>query len=129
MVHLPAVNTPQFDWCETTLDRHPQPVPPIYQPEVPARFMLEAPWTGSPHQGRRSVEQAARGRRKLFPGLGNTYAALGALETQLTDLPPSPERKANLHLPVDTAEDHGAHGIFDDRAGRLFDPSFLPLTA
>ena len=35
MVHLPAVNTPQFDWCQTTMDRHPQPVPPIYQPEIP----------------------------------------------------------------------------------------------
>ena len=61
----------------------------------------------------------------LFPGLGNTYAALGAWDTQLTDLPISPERKANLHLPVDTTEDHGAHGIFDGRAGGLFDPSFL----
>ena len=61
----------------------------------------------------------------LFPGLGNNYAALGAWDTQLTDLPISPRRKANLHLPVDTTEDHGAHGIFDDRAGGLFDPSFL----
>jgi NAD(P)-dependent dehydrogenase (short-subunit alcohol dehydrogenase family) len=29
MVYLPAVNTPQFDWCKTTLRHHPQPVPPI----------------------------------------------------------------------------------------------------
>ena len=36
MVHLPAVNTTQFGWCQTVLDRHPQPVPPIYQPETAA---------------------------------------------------------------------------------------------
>ncbi len=36
MVHLPAVNTPQFDWCKTTMGDHPQPVAPIYQPETPA---------------------------------------------------------------------------------------------
>ena len=59
------------------------------------------------------------------PDSGNNYAALGAWDTQLTDIPISPRRKANLHLPVDTTEDHGAHGIFDDRAGGLFDPSFL----
>src|SRR5215210_2137826 len=35
-VELPAVNTPQFDHCKMRLPNHPQPVPPIYQPEVPA---------------------------------------------------------------------------------------------
>jgi NAD(P)-dependent dehydrogenase (short-subunit alcohol dehydrogenase family) len=37
MVHLPAVNTPQFGWCKTNMERHAQPVPPIYQPEIPAQ--------------------------------------------------------------------------------------------
>ncbi len=37
MVQLPAVNTPQFDWVLSRLPRRPQPVPPIYQPEVVAR--------------------------------------------------------------------------------------------
>ena len=125
MVHLPAVNTPQFDWCETTLDRHPQPVPPIYQPEVAARFIFKAALNG-----RRTKVVGAWNKLlviagTLFPGLGNNYAALGAWDTQLTDLPLSPWRKSNLHLPVDTADDRGAHGIFDDRAGGLLDPSFL----
>ena len=125
MVHLPAVNTPQFDWCETTLDRHPQPVPPIYQPEVPARFILEAALNGRRTKVVGAWNKLLVVAGSLFPGLGNSYAALGAWDTQLTDLPISPERKANLHLPVDTTEDHGAHGMFDDRAGGLFDPSFL----
>src|SRR5438270_6378377 len=37
IVHLPAMNTPQFTWGRTRLPRHPQPVPPIFQPEVAAR--------------------------------------------------------------------------------------------
>lgn len=125
MVHLPAVNTPQFDWCETTLDRHPQPVPPIYQPEVPARFILAAA-----RDGRRTKVVGTWNKLlvvvgSLFPGLGNNYAALGAWDSQLTDLPISPMRRPNLHLPVDTDHDHGAHGIFDDRAGGVLDPSFI----
>ena len=127
MVHLPAVNTPQFDWCETTLDRHPQPVPPIYQPEVPARFILEAALNGRRTKVVGAWNKLLVAAGSLFPGIGNTYAALGAWDTQLTELPISPERKANLHLPVDTTEDHGAHGIFDNRAGGLFDPSFSVL--
>ncbi|HEX8852257.1 MAG TPA: SDR family oxidoreductase, partial [Pyrinomonadaceae bacterium] len=34
MVQLPALNTPQFSWVKSRLPREPQPVPPIYQPEV-----------------------------------------------------------------------------------------------
>src|SRR6185295_18379833 len=36
MVQLPAMNTPQFDWVKSRLPRQPQPVPPIYQPELAA---------------------------------------------------------------------------------------------
>ncbi len=42
MVHLPALNTPQFEWGRTKLPRHPQPVPPIYQPEVAAAAIVYA---------------------------------------------------------------------------------------
>jgi NAD(P)-dependent dehydrogenase (short-subunit alcohol dehydrogenase family) len=42
MVQLPAVNTPQFEWVLNRLPHHPQPVPPIYQPEVVARAILYA---------------------------------------------------------------------------------------
>jgi len=37
MVQMPALNTPQFDWCRTRMPRKPQPVPPIFEPEVAAR--------------------------------------------------------------------------------------------
>src|SRR5581483_992768 len=42
VAQMPAVNTPQFSWVRSRLPRHPQPVPPIYQPEVAARGVLYA---------------------------------------------------------------------------------------
>lgn len=42
LVQLPAINTPQFDWAKNRLEDHPQPAPPIYQPEVAARAVMKA---------------------------------------------------------------------------------------
>jgi hypothetical protein len=42
VAQMPAVNTPQFTWVLSRLPNHPQPVPPIYQPEVAARGMVFA---------------------------------------------------------------------------------------
>ena len=132
MVHLPAVNTPQFDWCETTLDRHPQPVPPIYQPEIPAKFIVDVAIDGRRSKIVGSWNKMLVLMDSLFPGLGNQYAAIGAWDTQLTDQPVSISRPSNLDKPADDHADAGAHGIFDDKAGGVLDPSFmrtLPATA
>src|SRR6185437_5385006 len=42
VAQMPAVNTPQFSWVLSRLPRHPQPVPPIYQPELAAAGVLYA---------------------------------------------------------------------------------------
>ena len=125
MVHLPAVNTPQFDWCKTTMDHHPQPVPPIYQPEIPAKYIVRVALDGRRSKIVGSWNKLLVTAGRLFPGLGNHYAALGAWDTQLTDEPISPDRPVNLRHPVDTDDDVGAHGIFDAKAGGALDPSFL----
>ena len=125
MVHLPAVNTPQFDWCKTTMDHHPQPVPPIYQPEIPAKYIVRVALDGRRSKIVGSWNKMLVVAGRLFPGLGNHYAALGAWDTQLTDQPVSPDRPVNLRQPADTEDDAGAHGIFDDQAGGALDPSFL----
>jgi NAD(P)-dependent dehydrogenase (short-subunit alcohol dehydrogenase family) len=132
MVHLPAVNTPQFDWCETTLEHHPQPVPPIYQPEIPAKFILAAALDGRRTKVIGSWNKILVLAGRLFPGLGNQYAAIGAWDTQLTDEPIALDRPDNLYKPADDNVDGGAHGQFDAKAGGFFDPSFLkslPTTA
>ena len=46
MVQLPAVNTPQFDWCKSLMPNQSQPVPPIYQPEVAAEAIVYAAYAG-----------------------------------------------------------------------------------
>ena len=132
MVYLPAVNTPQFDWCATTLDRHPQPVPPIYQPELIAKFVLETALTGRREKIIGSWNKLLIMAGRMFPGLGNQYAALGAWSTQLTGQPISADRPVNLYHPADAEKDHGARGQFSHMAGGFLDPSYLktiPTTA
>ncbi len=125
MVHLPAVNTPQFGWCATTLDRHPRPVPPIYQPEVAARRIVAVALDGRRSSVLGSWNKALVAAGSVLPGFGNQFAALGAWDSQLTDLPVGSGRRANLRRPVDDRRDRGARGIFDDQAGGFADPAFL----
>ena len=114
MVQMPALNTPQFSWCKTKLPRHPQPVPPIFQPEVAAEAIV---WAA--HHKRREVYvggptiQAIEGN-KIAPGWLDHYLALTCFDGQQTGEPVSSDRPNNLFDPV--PGDHGAHGIFDDRA-------------
>jgi NAD(P)-dependent dehydrogenase (short-subunit alcohol dehydrogenase family) len=132
MVHLPAVNTPQFDWCQTIFEDHPQPVPPIYQPEVAAKFILEVALDGRRDRIVGSWNKILVAASKLAPGLGNQYAAIGAWESQLTAQHIRPDRVNNLYEPADIDTDHGAHGEFDHDARGFFTPSFLaslPKTA
>jgi len=114
MVQLPAVNTPQFNLSKTNLPKHPQPVPPIYQPEVPARAIY---WAA--HQRRREVRVGLSSTiviagNKLMPGLGDWYLAKTGYASQQTDQPVDQDRPDNLYEPV--PGDHGAHGIFDEQS-------------
>ena len=132
MVHMPAVNTPQFNWCQTTMDTHPQPVPPIYEPAEVAPYIVQAALDGRRSKVVGSWNRLVVAAGKLAPGLGNQYAARGAWESQLTDQPVAPDRPVNLYEPADADHDEGARGIFADQAGGFFDPSFLkslPTTA
>jgi short-subunit dehydrogenase len=114
MVQLPAVNTPQFDLSKTNLPKHPQPVPPIYQPEVPARAIY---WAA--HHRRREVwvglsSTIVIAGNKLLPGLGDWYLAKTGYASQQTDKAVARDRPDNLYEPV--PGDHGAHGIFDEQS-------------
>ncbi len=113
-IQLPAVNTPQFGWIKTRLPRQPQPVPPIYQPEVIARAIV---WAAC-HRRRDlcvgwSAFKAILGE-KFIPGLLDQYLAHIGYSSQQTNEVVDPERPSNLFKPV--AGDHGAHGAFDSRS-------------
>jgi len=132
MVHMPAVNTPQFDWCKTTMHHHPQPVPPIYQPDVVAKYVVQAALDGRRSKVVGSWNRLVVAAGKLTPGYGNQFASVGAWETQLTGQPLRDERPANLREPADHEHDYGARGQFSDQAGGFLDPTFLkslPATA
>jgi NAD(P)-dependent dehydrogenase (short-subunit alcohol dehydrogenase family) len=119
MVQLPAVNTPQFDWVLSRLPRRPQPVPPIYQPEVAAQAIAYA----ADHPQHREYlvglsTVATVTANKIVPGLLDRYLARTGYQSQQTKEPKDPDAPANLWAPADEPEgtDRGAHGRFDDRA-------------
>jgi len=114
MVQMPALNTPQFDWGLNKLPNRPQPVPPIFQPEVAAEAIVFAAyarrrevWVG------RSTIKAILGN-KLAPGLLDRYLAGAGYSGQQSGEPADPTAPNNLFTPV--PGDHGAHGRFDSRA-------------
>ncbi len=117
VVHLPAMNTPQFSWCRTRLPRHPQPVPPIFDPDVAARAIYYAA-----HHHRREVfvgfptVKAIYGQ-DLAPGFADWYLGKNGFSAQQTSQPVSPDRPNNLFHPV--PGDFGARGIFSERASNF----------
>lgn len=123
VVDLPGVNTPQFSWVKSRLPQKTQPVPPIYQPEVPA----EAIYWAAHHRRREiyvglSTVKAIEGS-KFVAGLLDHYLAKKAYSGQQTGEPREPDRPDNLWKPLDgeDGQDHGAHGAFDQRS-RSFSP-------
>ncbi len=125
MVHLPAVNTPQFDWCHTTMDRHPQPVAPIYQPEVIARHIVAVALSGRPSKVVGSWNKLLVAAGSIAPRVAVQYAARAAWDAQLTTQAIEAGRPDNLRGAADAHADAGAHGSFDANARGFVDPSFL----
>ena len=114
MVHLPGVNTPQFDWARNKMGNAVQPMPPVFQPDVAARAILKAArhaprevWLG------RSTLQSIVGNM-LFPGLLDRMMSKQGWNGQITDEPEAAERPDNLHHPVEGL--HRSHGRFDEQA-------------
>jgi NAD(P)-dependent dehydrogenase (short-subunit alcohol dehydrogenase family) len=116
MVHLPALNTPQFDWVKSRLKGRARPVPPIYQPEIAAEAILWA--ADHPRReyfvGFPTVEAIVGDR--FAAGLADRYLARHGYDAQQTSEPEDPHRPHNLWSPVDDARDVGAHGRFDAAA-------------
>ncbi|SCZ56208.1 SDR family oxidoreductase [Thiohalomonas denitrificans] len=114
MVQLAAFNTPQFQWSRTHIDRHPQPLPPIFQPELAARGIVFAAyhqrrelWVGGP------TLKTIIGSR-LLSGYLDRYLADKAYSGQMTDWPLDEERPDNLFHPA--RGDFGRYGPFDESA-------------
>lgn len=114
MVQLPAVNTPQFEWARNRMPNKPQPMPPIYQPEMAAQAVLraadEAPrelWVGN------SSLKAILGS-PLAPAWVDKKMAQQGYSSQQSQEPEEPQRPDNLFSPLNGK--HAVHGRFDERA-------------
>jgi NADP-dependent 3-hydroxy acid dehydrogenase YdfG len=114
VVHLPATNTPQFEWVRSKLPRRARPVAPIYQPEVAARAIVWA----SEHPMRElrvgTPTLLAIAAQKAIPGFLDWYLGRTGFDAQQTDEAEEPDRPDNLFAPL--PGDYGAHGRFDDSA-------------
>lgn len=96
MVQLPAINTPQFDWARNKLDKRPQPVPPIHDPDVAARAILSVV-RRTPRElwlGAASVKAIVG--TCLMPGLLDRLLARRACTGQMTREDDDGQRPDNL---------------------------------
>jgi NADP-dependent 3-hydroxy acid dehydrogenase YdfG len=114
MVQLPGVNTTQFNWCRSKLPKHPQPVPPIYQPEVPAEAVY---WAA--HHRRRELDVGGSAVKAIFgnklsPRFADWYLARTGYASQQIKGMPVHDRIDNLYEPV--VSEAATHGMFDSRA-------------
>jgi len=119
IAQMPAVNTPQFSWVRSRLPKHPQPVPPIYQPEIAAQgvvFAADHPehreyWVGS-------STAATIFAQKFAAPLLDRYLARTGYKSQQTSDEGALHGPGNLWHPEDQepGDDHGAHGDFDDKS-------------
>ncbi|MFT3917358.1 MAG: SDR family oxidoreductase [Anaeromyxobacteraceae bacterium] len=112
-LHLPAVNTPQFDVVRSRLPREGRPVGAVFQPELVARACLrvaERPvrelWIAG------STVKAIAGQRLAAPYADWRLASM-AWDGQMTDRPRRP-RPDNLFETM--PGDRGARGRFDREA-------------
>jgi NAD(P)-dependent dehydrogenase (short-subunit alcohol dehydrogenase family) len=114
VVHMPAINTPQFGWCKSRMPRRAQPVPPIFQPEVCAEAVY---WAA--HERHREVfvgwpTVRAIWAQRLAPGLADHLAARTAWDGQMYDGAADARQSNDLYEPVPGHQ--SAHGAFDARA-------------
>ncbi|HET7387673.1 MAG TPA: SDR family oxidoreductase [Nocardioidaceae bacterium] len=115
MVQLPGLNTPQFNWNLNKMGGHPMPVPPIFQPDLPAKAI---------------VFLAAHPRRNMWVGVSTAYTILAervapklldvylgrtGVKSQQTD-GDSPRWGSNVFEAQDEDTDRGARGAFDGQA-------------
>lgn len=113
-VDMPALNTIQFSWVKSQLPDHPQPVPPIYEPEVGATAIADV---------------ADRPRRRTWVGEATVGTILGdrfagsfldwylsrtGYSGQLAPDKHDPRMPDNVYEPA--PGDHGARGVFSDKA-------------
>ena len=107
LVKPASIDTPFFEKARTYLEFEPQPVPPVYAPEIVADAILHC----AIHPMRDVfVGGAARviGAANVVPRLADLYMERTLFEAQRTDIPVTAARADNLFEPVE--HDGGERG-------------------
>lgn len=127
-IHMPAMNTTQFDWVKNRMPEDTQPVPPIFEPEVSAEVVVAAGlakyprreyWVGSP-----TVKAIIA--QRIVPGLLDRYLGkTGYQSQQIAGEPRDPNAPNNLYDYVPGV--HSARGKFDSRSKRTSAEVFVSL--
>lgn len=114
MVHLPAMNTPQFSWVRTKFQYKPHPVGPIFQPEVAAREVVRISGTDErlSFVGFSTLKTSLK--NKIAPSYLDSYFAEEGIYEQFSDDLENPDREDNLWESY--PGDYDTHGDLDDEA-------------
>ena len=107
LVKPASIDTPFFEKARTHLDVEPQPVPPVYAPEIVADVILRCAV-----QPVRDVIVGGSGKllsaANLVPRVADRYMESRMFEAQQTDIPVRDDRQDNLFSPVE--HDGGTRG-------------------
>ena len=107
LVKPASIDTPFFEKAKTFLGVEPQPVPPVYAPEVVSEVILRAA-----QQPIREIIAGGAGAKlsaaRFAPRLADMYMERWTFDGQKTDQPAAPGRADNLYAPV--AHDGGERG-------------------
>jgi len=127
-IHMPAMNTTQFNWVKNRLPNDTQPVPPIYEPELAAEVVVAAAFASNPRREYwvgTSTVMAIIGQ-KFVPGLLDSYLGkTGYKSQQIPNQPKDPNAPNNLYSYVPGT--HSARGKFTDRSTSTSPEVFLVL--
>jgi NAD(P)-dependent dehydrogenase (short-subunit alcohol dehydrogenase family) len=95
-----SIDTPFFEKAKTYLGVEPQPVPPVYAPEIVANAILEC--------AQRPIRDIIAGGMgamlsvsNLVPRLADRYMERTTFDSQKTDQPAAADRRDNLYEPVE----------------------------
>jgi hypothetical protein len=107
LVKPASIDTPFFEKAKTYLGVEPQPVPPVYAPEVVSEVILEA----AQHPIRELIAGGSGAKlsaARFAPRLADKYMERWTFDGQKTDKAAGPGRPDNLYAPV--AHDGGERG-------------------
>jgi NAD(P)-dependent dehydrogenase (short-subunit alcohol dehydrogenase family) len=127
LVKPSSINTPLFNKAKTLLGVMPQPIPPIYEPELAADVLLRAA-----EHGDRDVYVGGSGRlfallESLSPRLLDLHQLWTGFDAQRTDWPKGSDAPDNLWDAVE--HDGGVRGDFTRRAKSRSAYNFLDAHA